>query len=851
MGIKSAYLLSWLQCIPWPDKLRQTSFLYVKLIFGYLTNKMDIIERDLSMDYAKRVVCFFAGCIIWASQGMAGNNPIGWTLDHSFPDSVQSGVSYSITYTLTNQLPMKLAHPLNILKTASPASNFAYQDNCSGQYLSPRQSCTVTVNLNALTVGVKTVQLSIAGYDKNVVPLPEIVTMATSTPVAGDVIGADTQPLPGSMTAASSADYTFTFTNRSQTDATGINVSVSQTTGTVTSLPNNQPCTAGMTLVANGGYCLVTGKYIPASSPVSQNVSATMTFNGAMGSPVTVSTSTTVQAPAGPIVGSVLQGLPGLMVPNTSYTVKFLFTNTTANTTFNITGATPRTGLVTCTATNSGVCPTITSTNSCTTAPTITGNSQCEVDATFEVTSALTPPATFTLTASLAYSGSGAVSPAEVATEGTVLTTIPATRVVQMVNNCGFPVSYSLNGGAMPAPYSSSNCPGGLGTASGNYCYFNNYVGTNGNALAIGATDLVIIPAGNAGGQQWSGTISASLGCSGSSCAQAACGNGGGTTSCAVGVGFNQPATQAEITMSVNATDSYDVEVINGFHIPISMQPYSYISSDGTTLIPAIPDNYICGTPGNSTATNGFGACNWQTVTASSLPSSSSYYYWVGKGSNTPCPANTCSISGELCGLSQPTANGAIIGPVCGKFLGYWSSDELCGQQTNLPAAVISGLQCNAPTGYSSTLYPNTFTSLMKCPVPPAPPGTPQTNPTYNTCYYNLYPQGASVTQCCGCVNWWDSTQTKGIAIGANSGGTALTCPSGQTNPLWTTNIQPRVQWMKKACPSSYVYPFDDGSSSFLCSNSGGSSQANTTSYVVTFCPGNNGLPTNALEGRG
>jgi hypothetical protein len=541
------------------------------------------------------------------------------------------------------------------------------------------------------------------------------------------------------------------------------------------------------------------------------------------------------------------------MTANTTYTVKYLFTNTTTNTTFTITGATPRTDLVTCMATNPGVCPTITSTGSCTTAPTIAPNSQCEIDATFEVNNTTNPPATFTLTANLPYTGVDAESPAQAFTKGTVLATIPGTRVIKMVNNCGFPVSYSLNGGAMPAPFSSSNCPFGnnIATPAGSYCYFNNHVGSNGNILANGGTDLVIIPIANAGGQQWSGNISASLGCSGSTCQQAACGNGGGTTSCAVATGFNQPATQAEITMNVSTLDSYDVEVINGFHIPISMTPYSYISSDGTTEIPAISDNYLCGTPGNSNATPDFGACDWETVTQSSLPNPSYYYYWVGLGSNTPCPSNTCSVQGELCGLSQPVPNSTITGPICGKFLGYWSADELCGQQTNLPASVINGLKCNNPTGYSSALYPNTYTSLMKCPVPPAPPGTPQKNPTYNSCYYNLYPQGSSVTQCCGCVNWWDPAQTQGVVIGANKNGTALTCPNGQTNPLWTSQIQPGIQWMKKACPSIYVYPFDDGSSSFLCSNAGGSQQANTTSYVVTFCPGNNGLPTGATEGRG
>lgn len=804
------------------------------------------------MNYVKRVLYYLIGFSTFIGQGIAGNNPIGWSLDNSFPDPVETGVSYSITYTFINKLPVQLRKPLIILKAASPASNFAYADNCTGSKLARGGACTVTVSLNALTVGLQTMQLSIAGYDSNVVKLPEQRILATTSGGGGgggDVIGAATQRLPSRMSAGSLAPYTFTFTNRSQTNATNLNISVAQTAGTVTPTPNSKPCQQGMTLSAND-YCLVTGTYIAASSPSSQRVSATLRFNGATGSPVNVSTSTTVQAPSAPIVGSVLKGIPGLMLTNTQYPVKFLFTNTTIGTTFNL----DHNVTITCSKTGAGTCPTISSlTGSCFNADSIIPNSQCELDAFInEVSSATTPPTTYTFKASLPYTGAGAISPATVSTIGTVLSSIPQNRIIKIENKCGFKVWYSLNGGAMPAPYSSSNCPSNIGNPSGAYCYFKNHADPTvvGNGLDSSHSAVVSIPADNAGGIQWSGNISASLGCSGSTCAQAACGNAGGTTSCAVGIGFNQPATQAEITMSVNSTDSYDVEVINGFHIPISMTPYTYISDDGLITINAQPSNYSCGSPGNDQATNGFGACNWGTLTYSSLPNPSYYYYWVGKGTGTSCSSNPCPNS-ELCGLTQLVPNSSITGPVCGKFLGYWTPNELCGQKSNLSPQVISGLKCNEPTYYSSSVYPNTFTSLMQCPVPPQPPGVPQTNPTYNTCYYTPYPAGSSVTQCCGCVDWWDQTQTNNIPIQANSEGSALTCPSGQTNPLWTANIQPGIQWMKRACPNVYVYPFDDGSSSFICSNSGGTAQSNTTSYVVTFCPGNSGKPSGAAEGRG
>lgn len=41
------------------------------------------------------------------------------------------------------------------------------------------------------------------------------------------------------------------------------------------------------------------------------------------------------------------------------------------------------------------------------------------------------------------------------------------------------------------------------------------------------------------------------------------------------------------------------------------------------------------------------------------------------------------------------------------------------------------------------------------------------------------------------------------------------------------------LAWLKTACPSCYVYPYDDMSSTFQCATAGAS---NTMSYVVEFC---------------
>ena len=784
------------------------------------------------MTYLKCIFCFVLSCFFWSSQGIAAKNPINWALNQTFPSVVYPGINYTVTYTFTNTFKVQLNHPLVIGKSFNSNSEFTYVDTCTGNRLGALQSCTVQIFLTPLYVGEKTAQISIQKYDRNVVYLPQLITLADTTQSAG-VLGAVTQALPSSMQPGTSANYIFTFTNYGDVDATNVMTTITQTTGT----PSTTATCTG-TLSKNGGTCIVQGSFTPSSSTLGeQSVQATLTFNGASGNPAKSITSTTVTQPNALIKGSIIvpYSLPPLMTPGgAGVSVQFLFSNVSS-------GSVTLTdhGTITCSASDSSPCSTAFTT------PVSQCNASLSINQACSLTTVFTPPVasnvTYTLTAQLGYVGLG--NPASIATSGTVVTSIPGIRTIQIVNNCGFTLSYSLNGAALPASAPTSPCPLGS-TLSGGSCWWNNY--NNGsNILATSATATFTIPNDSFQGVQWSGNISASTGCapSGGSCTQATCGNSGGTTNCAIGSSFSQPATQAEFTMLVNAADSYDVETINGFHIPISITPYYVINS-----VPAPQTGgFSCGIPGNyftgGGKTNGFGSCNWQTV---SLPTASEYYYMVGGGTGAACTSSPCT-GGELCGLSQPGNTGPISTPICGNFLGYWTPNQLCVQAGgNLPSSVATALQCNTSTGFNLSppdTFNNTYTSLMACPVTAG-----YTGPTYNSCYTTTYPQGSNVAQCCGCVDWWDPAQTiGGVTILANT--TSTTCPTGQTDPLWTGNIQGGIQWMKQACPSAYVYPFDDASSSFSCTNST-STGTNTTSYVITFCPGNNGLPTGATEGR-
>lgn len=755
---------------------------------------------------------FMAGLMLFIlSQAVLAKDPIHWTLNEPFPENVfVSGTNYSVTYTFTNQLPYKLSKPINIEKRSNVPAEFSYEDECSGVKLSSLQSCVVTVNLDPNTTGVKTVQLFITGYDKNRVPLPPLSTKALSQSDKVTISATTTTALPPSMTVNTSNTFVFQFTNTGTASATGV---------TTTSNSSNFSTTCGPVL-APGAVCQISGSYTPtATIPANQTVTGTFAF--AQGTAVVASTQTTV-SPATGLTGS-LSGLPPITIVGASYQITYTFKNNNPSA-MTITTNAPQASVGTCPGAG---CIYLQQANTC---PVVTGvlpaGSSCYMTGLFTPTS--TGNSSFSSTLAAAAASPGPTT----STLTTTTNTVPAggARTINFVNECNFNVWFSMNGGAIgnsPDCTTDAQCPDGTAcdpAANGGkgLCFWinptppahpsNNPVSPY-ELEALGGvnTNSVIVPvAANAVdvNTQWSGNISASALCDGTTkCGLADCNNKGGSASCAVGQGFSQPATQFEITMIKNDRDYYDVEVINGFHIPIKVTPNSpYV----------IPGNeYNCGTPGNPTASGGFGSCNWNNAV---VPTPSYAYYWVTNLAACK-PDNTCAVSGQLCGLDSK------LDKVCGNFLGFWSADNACGVN---PTKAQPYFGC---TNYLGTPYPsNTYqlTSLYGCNTPDAKQST------LNSCYI------FNSSDCCGCANW----NAFGITVPSETKACKNT-----SNTIWTSQVQPRIQWMKTTCPNYYTYPYDDESSTFRCSNVAAGS--NSVGYTVTFCPGGNtGKPAGATEGR-
>lgn len=374
-------------------------------------------------------------------------------------------------------------------------------------------------------------------------------------------------------------------------------------------------------------------------------------------------------------------------------------------------------------------------------------------------------------------------------------------RIITLVNQCGFPVWFGFaSGSAQKSCKVDTDCPAGAVCANTN-CFWKNPQPADGNYQLDpkGGTKQIFIPVTNVKSDAvvWSGAVAGRTGCkSDGSCETAGCGkdSSSGPTvvgGCKTSVGFDQPATEAEFTFT-NTYDTYDIEMINGYSIPIKMAP---------DAMPWKSDNpYVCGIPGDEKPQGQFGACTWNFQ-----PPSPSDYQWVTAGGKS-CNTNAdCTIG--ICGFSKNPGHAPLYAKSCGTLLGYFTANQICGVNT----------EQGAPFNCQMIINNQKLRDLYLC-IASAP----------TSCYAD-----DAKNNCCGCVDWNTKVPTYG---------TPYTASCNKINPTWTANVLTTLLWLKQACPTAYVYPFDDQSSTFTCRNI--QNNLNSINYTITFCP-NAGIKKN------
>jgi len=794
-----------------------------------------------------------------SANSFAGQNPIGFALTPTtgIPASTQTGNSYTVLYTLTNNLPF--AKKISAVTDTIKSIGFSVTDNCSGQTLAAYNgSCFVHIIFQPAQIGAASLQLQIH-YDKNVVPLPTLSTTVTSSATT-DISGVTSTTLPADTTVGTGYPVVFTFSNIGSTDVTASSVTLTGDTGDFVISSNN--CTS---VINANKTCAISGIFTPSTAG-SKSIGETYAYSSGTKS-VALSAHTIASSSVGGCAS--VSGSTALLLPAQTYqyadnVVKFIFTN-------QCDAASATLGNVNVSATLNGSSVNNWVTSSSGTAEDTCSGQTLAADASCSFLASVIPAATgnnLSVVATVNYTESSQSKTASAATQSTSVQSNDSTnRMVTIINQCSVPVWMTFVAAAVPNSPTcpSTACPTGSTCNSlNNKCYYinpsldgNHINGKLAAAIPGAAPDTmnISISEDNSGTSPiqnilYNAGISARLGCGPATspdtnplfCSVNNCGGtqtplSGATESdgqCSPGTapssssGFTFNAVEFTFLRnysSVNKTTDgvYDQQTINGVNVPMEIKgrgtpslgiaPYSNCNSAGAPLqsITGSATTQLGNCAYNYSTPGGFAGSNYRVVTYSS--------------GAVDCTTNDNLCSGttsDICGLTYVPPPSNFIAKRCGALAGYVSVNTgICSHATNafegsLGTTLRSLYHCDTNYTYS------TGAELYSC------------SGTYaaQSCYNPL--TGNPAASCCGCIDWWTS-------LGGSLSVPTLTKSCGiYANPDWTTNpsgiVQPQIQWVKSACPTAYAYQYDDPSSSFLCSVI--NNNKIVTNYQVTFCPG-------------
>ena len=306
---------------------------------------------------------------------------------------------------------------------------------------------------------------------------------------------------------------------------------------------------------------------------------------------------------------------------------------------------------------------------------------------------------------------------------------------------------------------------------------------------------------------------------------------------CTAYQGPKGPVTAAEFTFQSNM-DFYDVTTIGGVNVPVEMKPTGMTPATGMSGSSAY---YWCGNAGGIMAGNtNLSDCSWMynftSISQGAMSADQSVFFTLvaKSANNTNCASDSDCPAGEVCGTLQDLdpfggPGNQLFPGRCGRFIGLWTSDGICAWSSGFNVSTqfpnTEPLRCMTSAGQGS----GTFSDLYQCAAQYGTSG--YTDPSPGSC---------NVDAICGCPVWNNS----GINAPATS-------PCQCDNPTWQSSSLPSLEPFKRACPTSYVYPFDDKSSIFTCNDG---TPTNTQGYTITFCPGGTQIsraPTIAIDEGG
>lgn len=234
------------------------------------------------MNIMRRLV-LSAALLLTTLSAHAGRDPIGWTMTGAIPPQTQVHHTYSIHFTLTNNLPFTMPTPLKISNGTVPPGESFLSDDCSGLKLAPGASCNVGLRFVPKTDGRKEIGIFME-YGKNKVRIPQPIIISTSSGAASPSVlqGSVLSGFPTAILSSTTYTLNFQFKNTGLTTLSGLVLAVNaaNTSG------YTQTATTCTTSLTAGQACTVTGTFTTAATSGPVAVGYTMTSGSIQGSVV-------------------------------------------------------------------------------------------------------------------------------------------------------------------------------------------------------------------------------------------------------------------------------------------------------------------------------------------------------------------------------------------------------------------------------------------------------------------------------------------------------------------------------------------------------------------------------------
>ncbi len=311
---------------------------------------------------------------------------------------------------------------------------------------------------------------------------------------------------------------------------------------------------------------------------------------------------------------------------------------------------------------------------------------------------------------------------------------------------------------------------------------------------------------------------------------------------CSPDKGVTSAFTQAEITMNDKQNDFYDISIINGVNVPISITPKGIFGNQ------SIQSELFCKTTGGKpTGMTGYmKGCTWKFTP----PTGYKAHIFTEVSANTPkkeCMLDTDCAAGSVCGLEYPVGYLQYAGSgVCGTFLSYQTMANI--SPLVAPPGIPSELNNLFKLRETFDLFlkdgtgKKSFTNnqLFMCETV-NDGGHKYLDSCYNFCHGDLScnenTPGTNTnasTACCGCIDW------PGIPTDKNDNCTG----SNAAKEKWLSTVKPLLGWLIEGCPDAYEYQYGDKHGTMQCSSKDNPSDTaiNNINYTITFCPNGKGV---------